>query len=83
LKSEYIGTLRRHEPVKNLTGNTRNGKSKKTLKGEFGELPIDVPRDRHGSFAPQLAETQGHPLADPPGSDASDARVRSHIPTTS
>jgi putative transposase len=44
----------KHEPVENLTGNTRNGKSKKTLKGEFGELPIDVPRDRHGSFEPQL-----------------------------
>jgi|GEM_PF-5032889 len=26
----------------------------KTLKGEFGELPIEVPRDRHGSFEPQL-----------------------------
>lgn len=44
----------RNEPVSNPTGNTRNGKSKKTLKGEFGELPIDIPRDRHGSFEPQL-----------------------------
>jgi putative transposase len=40
--------------VANASGNTRNGKSKKTLKGEFGELPIEVPRDRHGSFEPQL-----------------------------
>lgn len=38
----------------NSSGNTRNGKSKKTLKGEFGELPIEVPCDRHGSFEPQL-----------------------------
>ena len=38
----------------NASGNTRNGKSKKTLKGDFGELPIEVPRDRHGSFEPQL-----------------------------
>jgi putative transposase len=44
----------RHEAVANASGNTRNGKSKKTLKGEFGELPIEVPRDRHGSFEPQL-----------------------------
>lgn len=44
----------RHETVANTAGNTRNGKSKKTLKGEFGELPIEVPRDRHGSFEPQL-----------------------------
>jgi len=32
----------------------RNGKSRKTLKGEFGELPIEIPRDRHGTFGPQL-----------------------------
>lgn len=44
----------KNEPVANQAGNTRNGKSKKTLKGEFGELPIEVPRDRHGSFEPQL-----------------------------
>lgn len=40
--------------VANPAGNTRNGKSRKTLKGEFGELPIEIPRDRHGSFEPQL-----------------------------
>ena len=51
--TEHLGHDR-HESVANATGNTRNGKSKKTLKGEFGELPIDVPRDRHGSFEPQL-----------------------------
>ena len=44
----------KHEPVANSTGNTRNGKSRKTLKGEFGELPIEIPRDRHGTFEPQL-----------------------------
>jgi putative transposase len=44
----------KNEPVDNPTGNTRNGKSKKTLKGEFGELPIEIPRDRHGTFEPQL-----------------------------
>lgn len=44
----------KHEPVANTAGNTRNGRSRKTLKGEFGELPIEVPRDRQGSFEPQL-----------------------------
>jgi len=43
----------KNQPVVNTSGNTRNGKSKKTLKGEFGELPIDIPRDWHGSFKPQ------------------------------
>lgn len=32
----------KNRPVTN-GGNTRNGRSKKILKGDFGELPIDVP----------------------------------------
>jgi len=44
----------RHEPVTNAAGNTRNGRSRKTLKGDFGEMPIDIPRDRDGDFEPQL-----------------------------
>ena len=51
--TEHLGH-QRHEAVANAGGNTRNGRSKKTLKGDFGELPIEVPRDRHGSFEPQL-----------------------------
>ena len=44
----------KNKTVTNPAGNARNGKSSKTLKGEFGELPIEIPRDRHGSFEPQL-----------------------------
>jgi putative transposase len=44
----------KHEAVANPAGNTRNGTSHKTLKGEFGELPIEIPRDRQGSFEPQI-----------------------------
>ena len=51
--TEHLGHGK-HEQVANASGNTRNGKSRKTLKGEFGALPIEVPRDRHGSFEPQL-----------------------------
>ena len=56
LEAEMAGHLghARHEPVANPGGNTRNGKSRKTLKGEFGDLPIEIPRDRHGSFEPQI-----------------------------
>jgi len=32
----------------------RNGHSHKTLKGEFGEVVLEVPRDRNGDFEPQL-----------------------------
>ena len=51
--TEHLEHNKNH-PIQNLLGNARNGKSKKTLKGEFGELPIDGPRDRQGSFEPQL-----------------------------
>jgi putative transposase len=34
--------------------NRRNGHSKKTVQGELGEVKIDVPRDRAGTFEPQL-----------------------------
>lgn len=46
----------KHGKVINGDGNTRNGTSKKTLKGKNGTLPIAVPRDRDGSFEPQLVE---------------------------
>lgn len=42
------------ESVTNSTGNTRNGYSTKTLQGDFGELPLDIPRDRQGGFEPQM-----------------------------
>ena len=44
----------KHGTVANDSGNTRNGSSVKTLKGDFGALPLDIPRDRDGSFEPQL-----------------------------
>jgi putative transposase len=36
------------------TGNTRNGTSPKTLVTEHGQVGIDAPRDRDGSFAPKI-----------------------------
>lgn len=51
--TEHLGHAK-HEAVTNSSGNARNGKSRKTLKGDFGELPIEIPRDRHGSFEPQI-----------------------------
>lgn len=36
------------------TSNKRNGHSSKTLKSQFGEFQIDVPRDRNGKFEPKL-----------------------------
>ena len=37
-----------------LTDNKRKGHSTKTLKSQYGEFQIDVPRDRNGEFEPKL-----------------------------
>ena len=34
--------------------NRRNGRSRKTVQGEMGELTLATPRDRDGTFEPQL-----------------------------
>jgi putative transposase len=44
----------KHDAAGYNTGNSRNGSSPKTIKGEFGEVEVEVPRDRNGSYAPQL-----------------------------
>jgi len=44
----------RHDPAGNNSGNSRNGTSSKTVKGEFGELELEVPRDRTSTFEPQI-----------------------------
>jgi transposase-like protein len=44
----------RHDPAGQNSGNSRNGKSKKSIKGKRGQIEIDVPRDRAAEFEPQL-----------------------------
>lgn len=43
--------------------NTRNGKSRKAVQSEVGELVIETPRDREGSFEPQLVKKRQVRLA--------------------
>jgi len=70
LKSLFAGTLEQmlqaeieehlgyeaHSPVGDNTGNSRNGYGKKTIKSEWGEAEISVPRDRNGTFEPAVIE---------------------------
>ena len=44
----------KHEAEGRGSGNTRNGKSRKKVQGDFGSVEIAVPRDRNGSFEPQI-----------------------------
>jgi putative transposase len=43
--------------------NRRNGHSQKTVRGELGEITLDTPRDRHGTFEPQLIAKHQRRLA--------------------
>lgn len=51
--TDHVG-YEKHDRAGRNSGNSRNGKSSKTLKGTFGTLPIEVPRDRNGTFEPQI-----------------------------
>src|ERR1700741_3193771 len=44
----------KHDPAGRGSGNARNGVSKKTVQGDFGQAEIEVPRDRNGTFQPQI-----------------------------
>jgi putative transposase len=56
MKAEMTAHLgyEKHEPAGKKSGNSRNGKSKKTIKGEFGNMEIAVPRDRNSTFEPVI-----------------------------
>jgi putative transposase len=54
---EHLG-YPKHDPSGNNTGNSRNGFSKKTLKTNLGEVPLDVPRDRNATFDPIVVPKQ-------------------------
>lgn len=50
---EHLG-YEKHDPAGANSGNSRNGVTRKTLTGEFGEVEIATPRDRNGAFEPQI-----------------------------
>src|SRR6266568_5358403 len=51
--TEHLG-YEKGDPAGRGSGNSRNGASAKTILTEDGEVEIAVPRDRAGSFEPQL-----------------------------
>jgi len=61
LEAEMEGHLSVDERIK---GNKRNGKGKKTLKTNAGEVTIQTPQDRHSSFEPQIVRKRETILAE-------------------
>lgn len=50
---EHLG-YEKHDPTGRGSGNSRNGTTKKRLKGQHGEVEVAAPRDRAGTFEPQF-----------------------------
>lgn len=53
--TEHLGYAK-HDPAGHNSGNSRNGVTRKILKGDFGEVEIETPRDRNGQFEPQFVK---------------------------
>jgi putative transposase len=51
--TDHLG-YEKHDPAGHHTGNARNGRNRKKLKGDFGEIDLETPRDRNGSFEPKI-----------------------------
>lgn len=47
-----------------VSGNRRNGKSKKTVKSTSGEFELETPRDRAGTFEPKLVKKHQRTVSD-------------------
>src|ERR1035437_4389805 len=56
----------KHDPAGHNSANSRNGAPTKTLKGDLGEMPLETPRDRNGSYEPKIigkVQTRRPPIA--------------------
>jgi transposase-like protein len=52
---EHLG-YSKNSPEGQHTGNNRNGYSRKTVKTDTGELNLETPRDRNGTFEPEFVK---------------------------
>jgi putative transposase len=53
--TDHLG-YEKHDVAEKRVSNSRNGKSKKTVITDDGNIQIDVPRDRNGEFEPQIIQ---------------------------
>ena len=50
---QHLGYAK-HDAIGKNTGNSRNGKSRKSVRSIHGDIELETPRDRNGSFEPKL-----------------------------
>ncbi len=75
---DHLG-YEKHSAAGRNTGNSRNGVSRKTIKGADGEYEIETPRDREGTFDPQFVRKRQVRM---PGFDDKVISLYSHGMTT-
>ncbi|MDY0144227.1 MAG: IS256 family transposase [Bacteroidales bacterium] len=50
--------------TREINKNRKNGKSTKTMKSSVGEFELDIPRDRNGSYEPQIVKKHQTHMSD-------------------
>ena len=53
--TEHLG-YEKHQQGRSRDRNARNGKTRKTVKSHFGDIELEPPRDRAGTFDPQVVK---------------------------
>ena len=53
--TDHLG-YEKHDQKAKATDNARNGFTSKTFKSKFGEIDLEVPRDRQSDFEPQIVK---------------------------
>ena len=61
--NEHLG-YQKHSSKGDHSGNSRNGRTKKTLKSNYGEVEIEVPRDRNSNFEPIAVKKHQRSISD-------------------
>jgi transposase-like protein len=61
-RTHHLG-YEKGDPAGRGSGNSRNGTYPKTVLTDIGAVDLDVPRDRNGTFEPQLVPTHSSRLA--------------------
>jgi len=54
----------KHSVAGNNSGNSRNGKNKKTVVSDMGNFELETPRDRNGEFEPKLVKKRQTDISD-------------------
>ncbi|MEU2013878.1 IS256 family transposase [Nocardia sp. NPDC019302] len=60
--TEHLG-YEKGDPAGRGSGNNRNGSTSKTVLTDIGAVAVSVPRDRNGSFTPQIVPKHARRLA--------------------